>query len=765
MMTLLPIAAFAADDNPASLGWSQIYADDDYVDAGKNRNGDWRDVAEFTVELKDADGDPTKGITTGSTLVVWAERANEQVSDVDTFVKDSTRKATEVVELDTLQSGKAIMKIDSLEELNKVYLVSSKAGAVKIKAAIVDLNAVGTDFQGKIVEENSVQIRDTATTEFEAVRTDWDVEFVPTKGHKDVEEKDGKVIGVTGGNANGIDKVEFDLFVKNDNNAVVGEKVKLSVNKNGATLDTKEEITDKRGKIEFGVTATKNDTYRITADVGGDTYVVNVKFGAADAYQIEISDQPTAAIALDTDPGIEFKLLDIQGNLIEEIDQDMVDKLNRDDKYHTVISKPSGSKLEDKDLRFEVGATTVDGDKIDQDILNLKFNRNPDKVGSYKVKAALENGKFVEVAFEVKEQGKITKIELDIKENRLAWGKSTNSPTVKLFDADGTYKKETNLDNFNWTVDNTALATIDTGIVKAKNGKDYNYKTGTVTVTVLDQSRNLTATDTVVIGSDVASVKVVDAGKAKVGEKATVKLQVVDADGNNIALDAANRNTIDVDVYQTSAPADAKTDWNLPIKTEYQKTLSRTGELEFTVTSDVVGKVGFQVVIEQTGLKDAEEKEANVNLSIPVTVDFTATAPETAAKQVTLLIGSGSYIVDGVVQNTDVAPFIRDNRTFVPVRVLATALGCDNEDTMWDPATETVKLVREDMTATAVIGSSAITVEKDGVTTTITSDVAPFIKDGRTVLPFRVLSEIFGAEVEAQYAADGTTASVTYSLD
>ena len=98
---------------------------------------------------------------------------------------------------------------------------------------------------------------------------------------------------------------------------------------------------------------------------------------------------------------------------------------------------------------------------------------------------------------------------------------------------------------------------------------------------------------------------------------------------------------------------------------------------------------------------------------------------------------------------SDLAPFIQDNRTFVPVRVVGEALGAEVE---WDAATQTVTIAREDLTATLTIGSNEITLS-DG--TVLVSDVSPYIKEGRTVLPFRVIGEIFGAEVEAVSAADG----------
>ena len=65
-----------------------------------------------------------------------------------------------------------------------------------------------------------------------------------------------------------------------------------------------------------------------------------------------------------------------------------------------------------------------------------------------------------------------------------------------------------------------------------------------------------------------------------------------------------------------------------------------------------------------------------------------------------------------------------------------------------DAATEKVFITRDDIQVTITIGSYVIEVVRDGVAETVTSDVAAFIKDGRTFLPLRVS----GITVETQYA-------------
>jgi hypothetical protein len=127
---------------------------------------------------------------------------------------------------------------------------------------------------------------------------------------------------------------------------------------------------------------------------------------------------------------------------------------------------------------------------------------------------------------------------------------------------------------------------------------------------------------------------------------------------------------------------------------------------------------------------------------------------------VTMFIGSTGYVVNGVPMISDVAPFIKDGRTFVAVRPLANAFGVAPENIGWDEVTGTVTLTRDDITVTIVIGSNDIEVVQDGVISTVTADVPAFIENGRTVLPFRAVGEAFGATV----SWDEATQSVTYEL-
>ncbi|MDO5037575.1 MAG: stalk domain-containing protein [Tissierellia bacterium] len=110
-------------------------------------------------------------------------------------------------------------------------------------------------------------------------------------------------------------------------------------------------------------------------------------------------------------------------------------------------------------------------------------------------------------------------------------------------------------------------------------------------------------------------------------------------------------------------------------------------------------------------------------------------------RQVQIPVDTNKIIVDGVTYESDVQPEIKDGRTFLPLRVIAEAL---DFEVVWDPATKTVTLKEEDYRAKIPVDTNKITV--GGLV--YESDVQPEIKDGRTLLPLRALAQALGFEVE-----------------
>lgn len=96
------------------------------------------------------------------------------------------------------------------------------------------------------------------------------------------------------------------------------------------------------------------------------------------------------------------------------------------------------------------------------------------------------------------------------------------------------------------------------------------------------------------------------------------------------------------------------------------------------------------------------------------------------------------------VQTMDVAPYIKEDRTYVPVRYLAYSLGVAEDDVTWDGDARRVGISKDDTDIALVIGSQYMYVNKKPVK----MDVAPEITNDRTFLPARWVAEALGAEVE-----------------
>jgi len=116
-------------------------------------------------------------------------------------------------------------------------------------------------------------------------------------------------------------------------------------------------------------------------------------------------------------------------------------------------------------------------------------------------------------------------------------------------------------------------------------------------------------------------------------------------------------------------------------------------------------------------------------------------------------IGSTQYVDDQQVIKMDVAPYIKDGRTFLPVRYVANALGIPDSDIMYDPASQNVVLTKGTRVVQVTIGSTLMLVNS----ATNIMDVVPEINAGRTCLPIAWVARIFAISV----TWDAATRTVT----
>ena len=128
--------------------------------------------------------------------------------------------------------------------------------------------------------------------------------------------------------------------------------------------------------------------------------------------------------------------------------------------------------------------------------------------------------------------------------------------------------------------------------------------------------------------------------------------------------------------------------------------------------------------------------------------DVITPAPGEIRATTTFTIGSTTYTVveaaEAVEKTMDVAPYIKNGRTYLPVRFVADALGVTDENIIWDPVNATVTIFKGDRIAQMTIGSNVLVV--NGVQ--LTMDAVPEIQSGRTMLPVRWMAQALGASIE-----------------
>lgn len=115
-----------------------------------------------------------------------------------------------------------------------------------------------------------------------------------------------------------------------------------------------------------------------------------------------------------------------------------------------------------------------------------------------------------------------------------------------------------------------------------------------------------------------------------------------------------------------------------------------------------------------------------------------------------LQVGSDVLTVDGETQTLTAAPEITNGRTMLPIRAVAEAAGAE---VGWEPSTSTVLI--ESASGDEIscsIGSPTITVNES----TSQMDVTPYIKQDKTYVPVRAVSEALELEVDW----DATTQTV-----
>lgn len=784
VISLVPATAFA--DTGSAKAVAKVI---DSADIAKNADEDAMKDKKTELQLKvDGDGQYATG-TTGEHKLTFT------LDGAEFYGKDNTERATNIEKLISVANGKDAVAVevsdvdkDSFKATLKGNLKDDAVITVKLGAATgITLNGV-TKATGIKLKSTAVGKKATIAVEGDMVKSD-DLTFAEVKDtgikatvkkvaevaeeettalerelkieanvgefvkgqkfdlklsgsfefSKLVDGTDYKVISSVKGedkvtimvNKNGLDTITIkaDDMVIDANSAKAGTECKLTVK---AVRPTNKEVNAEfAGTYDDNtdlVTGTFSDTADavVIAKVVGNTVTLSVdedddvpviysgvnvaNYGITDDSDheaLEVTIKESAAGALDVKKAIDLDLP--EGVYVTNVD------ITKDDNAYTTFTNKAGAsnaKINEDDFKeaykkgdergFEFARRTLvatDNEGIN-DKMELSFKltlvAEPNFTGDVKLKLS---GDAFDKAQEVTIAKFVSPYTVEAAQNDLIIDyRNTKVPTnVVVKEAkEGLWKKDQMDFNFNvdyMTFEDDATYTVDKDSdleVKALKGTKMGFK-------VTDESSDKAAAVTI----------------------------------------------SDVSLYMSRSIAAGAYDLDL-MTAPGQKML--TGEKLFTASTDGETKTGYYVadVIDmKRDSKDGWEdkfytvKEGFVNV-------ITAGRDQDDAsftKKVVVPVGE-KYLIAGEEQVVlDVPAYISaQGYTMLPVRAVATALGINNNNVLWNQASRTVTILYGQRIITMVAGQKVVTVNGN----TIPASATVQIKDGRTFLPMRDLATALG---------------------
>jgi len=244
-------------------------------------------------------------------------------------------------------------------------------------------------------------------------------------------------------------------------------------------------------------------------------------------------------------------------------------------------------------------------------------------------------------------------------------------------------------------------------------------------------------TVTAVAGADFCTVEGVDVDFEKLGWgintsatfEAVYKAPEVDKTAPTLTVTApADKSTVNTATVKVTGKATDNVGVTLVAVNDVPVTLLPDGTFATTVTL---------AEGENTIVVKAFDAAGNVATQ---TLTVTYQKPAPTGTKIVLKIGFDVMTVNGKVVQLEAAPEIKDGRTFLPLRAIAEAFGAQ---VTWVPETQGITVVLGNNQIGLQIGNNTAVVNGN-----VLSIVPPYIKNGRTMVPIRVIAEGFGAQVE-----------------
>ena len=618
--------------------------------------------------------------------------------------------------------------------------------------------------------------------------------------------------------------ITFKLLDK-DGKAVKGATVKLSTSNTNCVVNKEKVTTDKLGQFKFNIAITEEspniDGFTIYIECGSYEGKLQITASSTGAYDLAFTKMPTVALSTDDCTAgsylddIWIAVKDVNGNFVKPYTLQPggnhaepgfagVIAVSSSDKHYftnsyinggtvnigsgqsaynvtakawgksaeeyvSIVSKPAGSKLENKDIWM----TPVGSDAPYQ---NTLFTNEDLIAGEYTFKLTLADGKYKTITFTVAEMGTPVKLTVTPKAGVTELGSKT-SASFKLVDANGVgcdaLEKGTD-------VAVTGYGVLETNVIEDKNKveiytkNDDKYAGSEIKIIATNDRYNLVGEGTIKLNDGKAFIYI-PIKEAKINTPTDITYLLMDGQSNmnvTIGNDEATAKMMVAYGYAKEVPvgtfraAGGQTSFVVVAKPEgatvnFDARAAGGAITSITGDSYAVGRIecdkpGVVTVQMSMGIEILQE-DGTWSPRYYTGTQNIVFSDGSIGKTVVMSIGSSEIVIDGEKAAIDAAPIVQNSRTYVPFRALAEAFGAE---VAYDEATQAVTATLGSNTVVMTIGSATYTVNGEEKT----ADVAPFISGGRTMVPVRFAAEAFGSKVIPTYDDNGATADVLFKL-
>lgn len=729
IVTMMPFAAFA---NPTADASQSTISFDDAVDGVVDTN--MADKVAATLEVKDGDGNgAVENNMSLSNVLVWAV-AEKNVDDVTVNNKHVADVLDEVTvggvpATPGVEAGTRTLAGDNKDQ-SKLTFKFNKTGTYYIFAAYADTLLAANGVKVVVTKSEANSEANTVVTYKEGVT--------------------GTALNAPV--ANGVAKTRVSAsFSDLAGNAVIGQTVAITTSDNNIVVSKDEATTNYNGNITFSVKLLKevND---------GRIYLTCGNFST----EITVNNDDNAVadiVANNTGKVLNYDSYTVGGSLYDAVTFTLTNK-NGVDLTDTAASGFDGilglngkAKADyiSVDKQPATAKLTAANISLIQNVKDHAYTLSVNKklpVGDYAITVALDNGKTATAEFTVAKFDKTTaELQLVVKDgdevltDSVLLGAQNVTASLKYVDANG-LEDIKNVMKLEPTYGITGSAVKANSVLGNDGVFDVKVKKEYIGTEILVQGYDKTSKDiksvtlTVVQKGTREALKFgSDAGEAAKTNK--VDFTVVDANGKLVDVDTIEPASVKV-LSTTKEGA----------KVKATATAVKDGKATLSLYSDVATEADIQVVVYN------EDKDKIIAGTLKYT--FGAKDPD-ADKSVVMTIGDKDFVVNNKVVTGDAAPYVANDRTYVPIRALAESFSANVD---WDNDARTVTVTRGDVKVVMTVGETTYTVNGKEAT----MDVAPEITGERTYVPVRFVAEALGFTVTPFYAADGTTGSVLFQI-